>query len=250
MDIIHNNLNIHPVLYADLIDKPMITTLHGAACETINHKYYEYLKKRNFISISNAERNFYPALNYLDTVYNGVDFSHYPLKSGKNAYLVFSGRVVKEKGILSAIGLAHKTKIPLKIAGIITDRQFYNKFVLPHVDNKQIQFVGNLPFAQLTELLRNALGLVALVEWNEPFGLAVLDALATGVPVIGSAIGALPELLYDPQMGIIVKNLEEAVARIDEMKTINPIVCREYARAKFSREVMAKQYLENYLKLV
>jgi len=250
VDIIHNSLNIHPVLYADLIDKPMITTLHGAACEQFNHDYYEYLKDRNFISISNTERDFYPSLNYLDTVYNGVDFNQYGLKSGKNSYLFFSGRLVKEKGILTAIEISQKTNIPLIIAGVVTDQQFFDQFVLPHVDNKLIKCLGHLQAAKLYELLRDALALVALVEWNEPFGLSILDALATGVPVIGSAMGSLPELIYDQQMGMIVNNVDEAVARMGEMYTKDPTVCREGARAKFSREAMAQRYLENYLKVV
>jgi glycosyltransferase involved in cell wall biosynthesis len=137
----------------------------------------------------------------------------------------------------------------LKIAGIITDQSFFDRFVLPHIDNKLIQYVGNLSVAKLANLLQDTLALVALVEWNEPCSLSVLDALATGVPVIGSKMGSLPEVLYDSHLGMVVENVEEAVSRIGEMYTIDPIICRKYSRAKFSREVMAKHYLENYLKL-
>ena len=248
-DIIHNNLNISPVLFSELIDTPMVTTLHGAASEKSNSEYYEYLKKSIFISLSLAERAFYPSLNYVDNIYNGVDFNRYSLKNGENLHFVFSGRVVKEKGILSAIEISKKTKIPLKIAGIITDQKFYDEFVAPEIDDKLIQFVGNLNNVELAKLLCDALALIHIAEWNDPCPLSVLDALASGLPVIGGTMGSLPELIYNENLGIIVKNAEEAVERIHEIYAIDPIICRETARKKFSREVMAKRYLENYVKL-
>ena len=126
-DIIHNHFNIHPVLLAHTISTPMITTLHGSASEKINTPFYDQCNNENFISISYSERNFMPHLNYIGNVYNGVDFTKYKVrKSGMGNYFVFSGRIVKEKGILSAIELSHKTKIPLKIAGIITNQEFFD----------------------------------------------------------------------------------------------------------------------------
>lgn len=248
LDIIHNHLNITPVLYAKLIDIPIITTLHGAASEKQNADYFNYLKNSRFVSLSMAERKLYPDLNYIDTVYNGVDFDRYSLKNNKNEYLVFSGRIVKEKGILSAIEIAKKTKIPLKIAGIITDKEFYNEHVNPHIDGKLIQYVGNLNSVELSSLLADALALILMAEYNDACPLSVLDALASGLPVIGSIMGSLPELIYNSHLGIIVNNVDEAVERIDEIYSINPITCRKNARSKFSREVMAQRYLDNYIK--
>jgi glycosyltransferase involved in cell wall biosynthesis len=248
VDIIHNNLNIHPVLYAELIKTPMITTLHGAASEKNNYKYYQQLENKNYISLSYAERKFYPGLNYIDNVYNGVDFDRYTEKSNKNLYLVFSGRIVKEKGILSAIEVAKKTKIPLKIAGIITDQKFYDECVRPDVDGKLVQYVGALNYSDLSGLLIDALALVLMAEWNDPCPLSVIDAIASGVPVIGSTMGSLPELIYDKNLGIIVQNIDEACARIGELYLIQSSKCRQLARDRFSREKMAADYLENYIK--
>lgn len=249
-DIIHNHLNIHPVLFSNLIKTPVVTTLHGAAIEKNNHLYYEHLKDKPFISISNMERNAFPSLNYVDTVYNGVDFSLYPLREDKGKYFVFSGRIVKEKGILSAIKVSKQTGVPLMITGVITDQNFYDTEVAPHVDNKHIKYLGNLPSTEYMDVLKEALALLFLIEWDEPFGLSALDALASGVPVIATPRGALPEMIYDPHMGSLVTHLDHVGDILHHIENIDPITCRELAKRKFSREVMAKGYLENYKKLI
>jgi glycosyltransferase involved in cell wall biosynthesis len=248
-NIIHNHLNIHPVLQAEYLPIPMVTTLHGAAIEKKNAQYYVGLKKENFISISYAERAFKPELNYIYNVYNGVDFAKYKIRRGEGKYFVFSGRVVKEKGILQAIELAEKTGIPLKIAGIINDQEFYDLSVKPHVDNKLITFMGNLDYPKLALLLQEALATVCMCEWAEPFGLSALDSLASGVPVIATSKGAFPELIYDPRMGLISDSVDEVIGKLDQIKSIDSKTCRDLAEQKFSRQIMAKKYLEVYRKL-
>lgn len=249
-DIIHNHLNIHPLLFAELINTPVVTTLHGAACEKDNHPYYRVLKHKPFISLSQAERSFMPDLNYIDTVYNGVDFDSYTPKEHLGEYLVCSGRVVKEKGVLSAIELAHKTHTPLKIAGPITDQKFFDEHVQPHIDGEQIQYVGNLNKTDLNALLHDALALVFFPEWNDPCPLGVIDALATGLPVIGNYTGATAELVFDTSMGLLVHTVDEAVEQFATLRTLNPVTCREQARTRLSREVMAQRYLDNYKKIL
>jgi glycosyltransferase involved in cell wall biosynthesis len=249
-DIIHNHLNIHPVLLAHTTSTPMVTTLHGSASEHDNAIYYEQCKNENFISISHAERGFMTGLNYIGNVYNGVDFTKYTVKKNPGRYIVFSGRIVKEKGILSAIQFSKQTKIPLKIAGIITDQQFFDREVKPYIDNSLITFLGNLQCSELISLLQDALATVCFVEWDEPFGLSALDSLACGVPVIATRRGAFPELIYNKDMGIIVKNVDEAIERLDEVKKIDSSICSDLARKKFSSEIMAKGYLENYRNLL
>ncbi len=248
-DIIHTHLNIHPVLYSELIDTPVVATLHGAAIEKKNALYYQFLKNKNFISISNAERNFMPDLNYIDTVYNGVDFNKYTFTERVGDYLLFNGRICHEKGIENAIELSKKTGIPLKIAGYITDQQFFDTQVKPHIDGTNIEYLGNLPQDQLSQAIANSLATVGLINWDEPFGLFIADSLASGVPVIGNKRGSIPELINDPNLGILVNSLDEAANRIEEIRTINKSECRELARQRFSREIMAKRYLENYIKL-
>ncbi|MCX6732719.1 MAG: glycosyltransferase family 4 protein [Candidatus Roizmanbacteria bacterium] len=249
-DLIHNHFNIHPVLFAKTIKTPMVTTLHGSACEKVNALYYLQCQKENFISISFAERKYMPNLNYIGNVYNGIDFAKYKVKNRKGDYFVFSGRIVKDKGILSAIKFAQQTNIPLKIAGIITDQQFFDTLVKPHVDNKLITFLGNLPIAQLVILLQNAIATLCFVEWDEPFGLSALDSLACGVPVIATNRGAFSELIYNKQMGIIVNSVDEAIKRLNYVQKIDSTQCSAFARLKFSQEIIAQNYLQCYLKLL
>lgn len=249
-DIIHNHLNIHPVLLAKTIRTPMVTTLHGSAIEKDNASYYEKCKNENFISISYAERTFMPKLNYVGNVYNGVDFRKYRIRKGAGKYFVFNGRIVKEKGILNAIELSKKTSIPLKIAGIITNQDFFDNEIVPHLDNSLISFVGNLEYSKLVSLLQDAIATICLVEWEEPFGLSALDSLACGVPVIATKRGALPELIYDENMGIIVDGVTQAIERLGEIRKIDSKICSNLAQRKFSQEVMAKDYLQNYLNLI
>ncbi|MCX6730930.1 MAG: glycosyltransferase [Candidatus Roizmanbacteria bacterium] len=220
-DIIHNHFNIHPVLSAKTIRTPMVTTLHGSACEKVNDLHYKQCKSENFISISFAERKFMPNLNYIGNVYNGLDFTKYTVKSKKGEYFIFSGRIVKDKGILSAIEFAQQTKIPLKILGIITDQQFFDTSVSPHIDNKLITFLGNLPTSQVVILLQNAIATLCFVEWDEPFGLSALDSLAN-----------------------------EAIKRLNEVQKIDSAQCSTSARLKFSQEIMAQNYLQCYFKLL
>ncbi len=248
-DIVHNHLNIHPVLYNDLVKVPMVTTLHGAACETVNKPLHQYLKMANFVSISNSERQYAPYLNYVDTVYNGVDFSKYKLSDGKGEYLLFSGRIVKEKGIEDAIELSQKTGIPLKIAGIKQDVEYFDKVIKPQLSNS-IEYVGNLAYAEYAALLKKAKALMFLIHWAEPFGLSALDALASGVPVVGYNKGSVPEVIYEAGMGLVVSSVDEAVSRIPEIEKYNPTTIRNLAYAKFSREEMAKGYLSVYQKIL
>ena len=245
IDILHNHLNIHPVLLSTISDVTMVTTLHAAARETENSLYYDYLRSQNFVSLSLAERQFRPDLNYVGNVFNGVDFNNYSLKK-EGKYLLFSGRVEREKGILSAIQISKKTGLPLKIAGIVTNKSFFEEQVKPHIDNQHIEFLGNLSYPELTRALESTIALIAMVEWNDTCPLSVIDALASGVPVIGSTLGALPEMVDRPELGVIVKNVDDAVAQLGSVAKIDPQTCQNLARAKFSREVMAKKYLEIY----
>jgi len=249
-DIVHNHLNMHPVLLAKLLRIVMVTTLHGAGCETKNRPYHEYLKKENYVSISLAERKFTPYLSYVDNVYNGVDFNKYEISEGKGEYLLFSGRITKEKGIEEAIELCRRTSFPLKIAGLITDKEYYRKTVEPHLSPGKIEYLGNLAYPEYAPVLKNAAATLFLISWDEPFGLSIVDSLASGVPAIGYPRGALPELIFNKSMGAIVKTMDEAVSAVENLGRYNPKVIRNLAASKFSLDKMAKDYLEVYKKIL
>lgn len=247
-DVLHLHHNIPPVLLTELVDTPSVTTLHGCGIETSYDCYYDHVKDHNFISLSNFERNFRPNLNYIDTVFNGVDTTKYAFRAEQGSYLLFSGRVVHDKGIHNAIQLSQLSGMPLKIAGPITDQKFFDHQVKPHLSS-QIEYLGNLPQDQLAQVIIHALACVFLIEWDEPFGLSIVDSLVSGVPAIANARGAQPELISSPELGIIVNSVEEAAAQIDAVRTLDRAACKGRAVQTFSRQTMAKKYLENYLKI-
>ncbi len=249
-DVLHLHHNIPPVLLTELTKTPSVTTLHGCGVEKSYDMYYPYIKDHNFISLSDFERSFRPELNYLDTVFNGVDQSLYGFNEQQGTYLLFSGRVVQSKGIMNAIELSHQTGIPLKIAGPNTEPEFFEQTIKPHIDGTKIEYLGNLSQDQLAKVITGALASVFLTEWPEPFGLSIVDSVISGVPAIVNKKGAQPELINTPELGIVVDSIQDAATKIEEIKKINRKECQIAAKKLFSRETMAKKYLENYLKLV
>jgi glycosyltransferase involved in cell wall biosynthesis len=248
-DVLHLHHNIAPVLLTELTTTPSVTTLHGCGVEKNYDLYYDHLKTHNFISISNFERTFRPDLNYIDTVFNGVDTTLYDFRQQPGEYLLFSGRVVHDKGVHNAIALSQKAGLPLKIAGPITDQKYFDEQVKPYIDNKQIEYLGNLDQKTLSQVITHAIAGIFLIEWDEPFGLSIVDSLVSGVPVICNRRGAQPELINSPELGILVNSLDEAVDKISELQKISRADCKNVAQSRFSRATMAKKYLDNYIKL-
>lgn len=251
-DILHNHLNYHPLLLSDQLNIPIITTLHGSTIEPASKRVYERYLKLPYVSISDAERQFLPSLNYVSTVYNGIDFEEFSLGKGEGGYLVYTGRIHPDKGVHHAIELAQKTGTPFKFAGIIQSdcRKYYEEKIAPHVDGKNIEYLGNLAPKEVQKLVANAKAYVGLIEWDEPFGLSIAEAMACGTPAIASPRGAHPEIVVDGLTGTIVSSVDEAVQRFDEIKTLDRQVCRETARSIFSLEKMTSGYLNAYEKVL
>lgn len=250
-DLVHNLLGFAPLFYSNFISTPMVTTLHGSASEPDKRLLINYFKNKNYISISQAEKKYAPDLNYIGNVYHGVDFSLYTQKSKTpGEYFVFSGRITHEKGIMDAIAFAKQTGIPLKITGIITNQQYFREVVEPKLEEGFIEYVGNLDHQSLDNLMQKAIALLFFIQWDEPFGLSLLDALACGVPVIGYKRGSMSEVIFDSQMGVLVDNLDQAKEVLENYKNSDPAVIRELASKKFSVEAMSQGYLDIYQNLL
>lgn len=245
-DLVHNLVGFDPLFFSKQLPTPIVTTLHGTASERKNRILLDYFKQQKFISISFSERNFAPNLNYVGNVYHGVDFSNYTQKQNKGEYLVFNGRITREKGIEDSIEFAKHFGIPLKIAGVITDENYFESFVKPHLKSNLIEYIGNIDRTQMNELMQKAIALLFFIHWDEPFGLSLLDALACGVPVIGYKRGSLPEVIYDKQMGNLVNNLDEAKEVFLNLKFSSPLIIRQLTEEKFNTDKMGKEYLEIY----
>jgi len=244
-DLIHNNFDWKPMTYA-LGSKtpPMLTTIHGFSSPQILAAYYACAWRSFYCSISDADRD--PGLSYLATTYNGIDPEEFTFNDKPGDYLVFLGRFHPEKGTHLAIEIAQRAGVKLKIAAIPQDDEYFHKMVLPHVDGDHIEFIGEVRRAARDELLSNALALVHMTTRPERFGLTMIEAMACGTPVLGANMGSVPEIVVDGETGFVCNTVDEAVARVPQLATIDRRNCRERVEATFTVERMIDRYLGAY----
>jgi glycosyltransferase involved in cell wall biosynthesis len=247
-DIIHNHFDFLPLTYSRLIKTPMITTIHGFSSSKIIPVYKKYNKYNSYISISNSDRN--STLDYLDTIYHGVDPDQFTLKKRKKDYLVYFGRVHPEKGTHAAIEIAQKAGYPLKIAGLIQDEIYFERIIKPFIDNKNVEYLGNLGPIARDSLLGGAKALLHPIFFEEPFGLSVLEAMMCGTPVIAFKRGSMPELISEGHSGFLVNDTNEGALAVNKAHNIDPYQCRKYAIDHFSVESMIKNYIRAYKKVL
>jgi glycosyltransferase involved in cell wall biosynthesis len=184
-------------------------------------------------------------LNYLATVYNGIDLSLYPLRERSGDHLVFLGRIHPDKGVHLAIEVAHLSGLPLLIAGIIQDQTYFREQVEPYLDQK-IRYIGPVDVQGKNELFAQASALLHLNTIPERFGLVLAEANAAGVPVIAMDLGSCREVIEDGQTGFLVNNAQEAVQRLQQLPAIDGRVCRQRVEQLFSIEAMVESYERVY----
>jgi glycosyltransferase involved in cell wall biosynthesis len=246
-DIIHNNFDFLPLTYSGLIKTPIITTIHGFSSHKIIPVYKKYNANSHYVSISNADRS--PELEYMATVYNGINTSEFEFVITPEDYLLYFGRIHHDKGTVEAIEIAKKSKHRLIIAGIIQDENYYREKIEPQL-NDQIVYIGHAGPEKRKELLGNASALLHPINFNEPFGLSVAEAMLCGTPVIAFEKGAMPELILNGETGFLVNNVDEAVEAVGQLSEINRVNCHEWAESKFSAEKMVDDYLKLYHQLL
>jgi glycosyltransferase involved in cell wall biosynthesis len=248
-DIVNNHLNWNGMLALDsIIDCNHVTTLHGFEPHSL-HVFNRY-KDRKYISISDAERNEAPDLNYVGTIYNPIDFEFHELVETKKDYLFIAARIFRGKGFHNAIKLAKATGTKLIMAGRIIDQEYFDTEMAPHIDGDQIQYLGMVSQEEMKRLSGEAKAYISLLEWEEPFGLSVAEAIACGTPIIANKRGSMPELVKDGVSGLLVDTVEEAIQRFNEVNTIDSKLCREHGRNLFSAEKVASEYIKLFQKLL
>jgi glycosyltransferase involved in cell wall biosynthesis len=247
-DIIHNNFDFLPLTYSKLINTPVITTIHGFSSPLIVPVYKKYNEHSYYVSISNSDRH--PGLNYLDTVYNGLDEQQFSFGTGNGDYLLYFGRIHPDKGTYEAIQIAAHSKKKLIICGLIQDQQYFNEKVLPFIDGTSVIYLGNAGPQQRNELLGNASALLHPISFEEPFGLSVAESMMCGTPVIAFKRGAMKELIVDLKTGFLVDGIEEAIEAVRMIKNIDRTTCRQHALQKFSGREMALHYIKLYHKII
>lgn len=242
-DIIHNNFDFLPLTYSGLIKTPVITTIHGFSSPKIIPVYKKYNSKGHYVSISNADRSL--ELDYLATVYNGIDTRDFQFYKQPDDYLLYFGRIHPDKGTAEAIAIAKKSKRKLLIAGIVQDTNYFKEKIEPQL-SADIEYIGHAGPDKRRELLGKAYALLHPISFNEPFGLSVAEAMLCGTPVIAFNRGSMPELIKDAQTGFLVNTVDEAVEAVASVSEINRIDCYEWANAQFSSEKMVSDYWELY----
>lgn len=246
-DLIHNNFDFLPLTYSRLIKTPMVTTIHGFSSQKIIPVYKKYNDTSHYVSISNSDRS--PELDYLATVYNGIDPVDFDFVAKPDNYLLYFGRIHHDKGAYEAIQIAKQSKRRLLMAGIIQDEGYYKSKIAPEL-NDQIIYVGHAGPDKRKQLLGNALALLHPINFNEPFGMSVAESMMCGTPVIAFNKGSMPELIEHESTGFLVDEVDEAVVAVNELSHINRAHCRDWAISKFSSQKMVDDYWEVYQKIV
>jgi len=264
-DIMHNHLLPYGLLLADWSKTPTVHTLHHKLYrEHADIFLYERYKNQNFISISNAQRNIIPELNYIATVYNGVDCNFYRFEqsASPDGYLLYIGRLKKYKGIHTAISLAKRFHVKLKIAAPLPNisqpdyeevNDYWEQEIKPQLSDN-IEYAGNVKGQEKINLLGNAKALIVAVEREEPFGMTLIEAMSCGTPVIAYAAGAIPEIMLDGQTGYEVpvsdyEQLCRAVERLYSMPEKDYALMRKLCRMHIEKNFSVEKMVENYEKV-
>jgi len=242
-DIIHNHFDFLPLTYSALVKTPLVTTIHGFSSQKIIPVYQKYNKGSTYVSISNADRS--PLLTYAATIYNGIRLSDFEFQSDPKDYLLYFGRIHHDKGTAESIEIAVKSKKKLLIAGIIQDGSYFENKVKPFL-NDQIVYIGEAGPEKRNELMKNALALLHPINFDEPFGLSVAEAMLCGTPVIAFNRGAMPELIVHGKTGFLLENVDEATEAVADIATLKRDECRKWSSEQFSQEKMVNEYLKLY----
>jgi len=239
-DVISNQFDFLPLTYSRLTPTPVVTTIHGFSSERIVRVYAAYDDVAHYVAISDANRH--PGLHYDATIHHGIDLDAFTVGNGGGGYLLFLGRIHPDKGAHTAIDVARRAGMPLVMAGIVQDEGYFHELVEPHIDGERVRFLGPVGPAERDRLLGGAAALLHLIAFEEPFGLSVVESLATGTPVIATPLGSLPELVRHGTTGFLVNGVDDAVAAVGAILTLDRSACRRDAETRFSDDRMVDDY--------
>lgn len=247
-DIIHNHFDFLPLTYTGLVATPIVTTIHGFSSPKILPVYKKYNGKVSYVSISDADRS--SELQYVATVHHGIEVEKSNFCEQHGEYLLFFGRIHHDKGTHEAVQVAKRSGMNLIIAGIVQDSDYFETKVVPYLDDSTIKYIGPVYADKKNELLKNAYALMHMINFDEPFGLSLIEAMACGTPVIAIPRGAIPEIIDDEKTGFLVKDIDEAVTALRKIPELKRVNCHRAVEEKFSVETMVGKYLEVYRQIL
>ncbi|MBL8158046.1 glycosyltransferase family 4 protein [bacterium] len=249
-DIIHDHLAPVSLPIANLATTPVVMTMHGAFnAET--KKLFQTLHGPHIVTISEAQMYSLPSLNHAGTVYNGLPMDDYPFGEEMGEYLLYVGRISQEKGVHFAIEVAQQLDLPLIIAAKVDpqDQLYFKEYIEPRLSDR-IQWIGEVNEEERNKLMMNARCFLHPVTWREPFGLTLIEAMATGCPVVAFDKGSIPEIIDTGVTGFVVQDLDTMIEAVENIGNIDRAVCRERALTNFSATKMADGYEAVYMKVL
>ncbi|BBY94067.1 glycosyl transferase [Mycobacterium gallinarum] len=243
-DIIHNGFDFLPLTYSDLVTTPVVTTIHGFSSDRIIPVYERYDTTTAYVSISDADRH--PNLHYAATVHHGIDTDEFAIHPNPGEHLLFFGRIHPDKGTAHAIEVARRSGRRLDIGGIIQDEKYFRDEVAPHIDGQHVRYLGAVEKSDRAAVLGNAHALLHLIDFDEPFGYSVVEAMACGTPVVANSRGSMGELIMHGTTGFLVDDIESAVAAIDAAGELDRRTIAEHTAEHFTVATMIDKYVEVY----
>lgn len=251
-DVIHFHIDYIHFPLARRCPTPHVTTLHGRLDIPDLLPLYHEFHDLPMVSISNAQREPMPWVNWQATVYHGLPPDLYVLREEPGEYLAFVGRIAPEKRVDRAIEIARRVDMPLRIAAKVdrVDREYFEQVVRPLLSDPRVEYLGEIGEREKQEFLSRAYALLFPIDWPEPFGLVMIEAMACGTPVIAYRRGSVPEVMEEGVTGFIVEGLEEAVQAVQRVEQLSRRRCRQVFEERFTASRMARDYLRVYQRLI
>lgn len=247
-DVIHNGFDFLPLTYSALVDTPVVTTIHGFSSPLIVPVYERYDATTSYVAISDADRH--PRLHYAATIHHGIDTDTFAVNPDPGDHLLFFGRIHPDKGTAHAIEVARRSGRRLDIAGIVQDSRYFDDEVAPHIDGTNVRYLGPVDAADRSKVLGAAHALLHLIDFDEPFGYSVVEAMACGTPVVAHSRGSMHELVDDGTTGYLVSGRDAAVDAVERAGHLDRRAIRDATCVRFGVPAMVDQYVAVYRTLL
>jgi glycosyltransferase involved in cell wall biosynthesis len=253
-DVLHCHVDFYPFAFEAFVSTPIVSTLHGRLDLRYLPPIFQKFPRANVVSISYHQRAPLAVVrpHWVGTVYNAIPVDTFPFSEKPGDYLLFLGRIAPEKRVDSAVEIARRTGIKLKVAAKVDvfDREYYEREIKHLFDDPLVEYLGEVNEQEKRELLAGAYGLAFPIDWPEPFGMVMIEALACGTPVLAMNRGSVPEVLRHGVSGLIGNSVDELVALAPRLGELDRRACRREAARRFSSRVMANGYEQVYQRVI